>query len=78
MRLALLTFFAIFVAADAFFAASVMYHLRKYSLPGWGAAKIIPPLYLALSLLFLGLAIAAFQKIPPSLPFPMPAFPRPW
>ncbi|MBI4132516.1 MAG: hypothetical protein HY473_00245 [Candidatus Sungbacteria bacterium] len=78
MRPALLVFFVVFVAADAFFAASVMYHLRKYSLPGWGAAKIVPPLYLALSLLFLGLAIAAFQNIPPSLPWPVPAFPWPW
>ena len=67
MQLILAAVFIVLVVTDAFFAAAVIYHVRKYSLPGWGAAKIVPPLYLLLSLLFFILAILAFREIPSSL-----------
>jgi len=63
MFTALLSFFVIFVAADIFFAAAVLYHLRQYTLPGWNAAKVVIPAYVGLSLLFLGLAIWSFLRI---------------
>lgn len=39
----------VMTAIDIFLSASVIHHLRQYSLPGWTLAKIVMPLYLALS-----------------------------
>ncbi|MBI4132138.1 MAG: hypothetical protein HY474_00730 [Candidatus Sungbacteria bacterium] len=63
MFFTLLSFFIAFTAAHAFFSAAAIYHLRSYTLPGWSAPKIVIPAYLALSLLFLGLALAALFSL---------------
>lgn len=60
----LLTLLIVFVATDAFFSGAVIYHLSKFTLPGWDAAKIVIPIYLALALLFLGLALYSLLQIP--------------
>lgn len=59
-----LTFFIVFVAANLFFSAAVVYHLRQYTLPGWNAARIILPIYGVLSLFFLGIALYSFLHVP--------------
>lgn len=59
----LLIIFVAAVAADAFLSAAVVYHLWKYTLPGWTAVKIIVPAYLALALLFFGLALYSLFQI---------------
>ena len=64
MFIALIAFFIAFTAAVAFFASAVIYHLWQYTLPGWSAPKIVVPAYLALLLVFLGLAANAFLHIP--------------
>ena len=64
MFIALLFFFIAFVAADAFFSAAVIYHLRTFTLPGWSAPRVVIPVYIALALLFVGLALRAFFRIP--------------
>lgn len=60
----LLVFFSAFVAADVFFSAAVIYHLLHYTLPGWTAPKIVIPIYGALALVFLGLALVSLLRIP--------------
>ena len=64
MSTALSAFFILFVAADAFIAGAVIWHLRTYTLPGWNAAKIAIPLYLLLSAVFFGFALYFFIQIP--------------
>lgn len=49
--------------ADIFFSAAVLRNLRKYTLPGWTAARIIVPLYIGLSGLFFGLAAYSLFQI---------------
>ena len=63
MFTALLAIFILFVFADAFLSGSVIHHLRAYSLPGWTLAKIIVPVHLGLSLLFLSLALYFLLQI---------------
>lgn len=60
----LLAFFFAFIAADVFFSAAVIYHLLHYTLPGWAAPKIVIPVYAALALVFLGLALVSLLRIP--------------
>lgn len=50
-------------AINVFFGAAVIYHLWKYTLPGWKAVKIVVPAYLALWLIFLGLALYSLFQI---------------
>lgn len=64
MKTALLTLFIVFMAIDAFFSAAVIHHLRSYTLQGWRAPKIVIPAYLALAVLFLGLALYSLARIP--------------
>ncbi len=45
------------VIADAFLSASVIYHLRRYSLPGWTLTKVVIPVYLVSASLFMLLAL---------------------
>lgn len=49
--------FIAFVVADAFLSASVIHHLRRYSLPGWTLTRIVIPIYLGLQALLLALAV---------------------
>lgn len=60
----LLALFIAFTAADAFVSAAAIYHLRSYTLPGWSAPKIVIPIYVAISLIFIGFALNAFLRIP--------------
>lgn len=64
MYIALLGLFFAVVAANAIVGAAVIYHLRKYTLPGWTAAKIVVPAYVLLSLIFALLALHALSRIP--------------
>lgn len=52
------------LAADIFFSAAAIYHLRTYTLPDWRAPRIVTPAYLALALLFAGFAVWSFLSIP--------------
>ena len=60
----LLALFIAFVAADAFVSAAAIYHLWSYTLPGWPAPKIVIPVYVATSLVFIGFALRALVSIP--------------
>lgn len=60
----LLALFIAFTAADAFVSAAAIYHLWSYTLPGWSAPKIVIPIYVAISLIFIGFALNAFLRIP--------------
>lgn len=53
-----------FTLADAFFGASAISHLRANALPGWRAPKVAIAVYLALTLLFLGLAAVSLFALP--------------
>lgn len=59
----LLAVLGLFLLADVALGASVIYHLRKYTLPRSTAARIAIPLYLALSSLFLLFAIQSLLAI---------------
>jgi len=58
----LLSVLGIFLIADVALGASVIYHLRKYTLPGSAAARIAIPLYIALSSVFLLFAIRSLLE----------------
>ena len=64
MFVLLLVLLIVFIATDAFIAAAVIWHLHKYTLPGWTAAKAVVPAYLGLSLTLLALALYSFLRIP--------------
>ncbi|GEM_PF-3283141 len=57
MFLPLLITLALVFSADIFFSLAVIRNLRKYTLPGWTAARIVVPLYVGLSGLFFGFAL---------------------
>lgn len=60
----LLAVFILVIALDVFFSAAIIYHLRHFTLPGWTAARIAVPVYLALAAIFFGLALYSFLTIP--------------
>ena len=64
MFLLLCILFAAAIAAHAAVSAAVLWHLARYTLPGWNAVRVAVPLYIGLSLLFLALALSAFVRIP--------------
>lgn len=64
MFIGLLIFFAAFILADTFFVVAVFYHLKNYTLPGWSAPKIILPVFVLFTLIFMGFAVYFFNKIP--------------
>ena len=73
MFTALSTFFAIFTAADIFFAAAVVWHLRRYTLPDWHGWKLIVLAHAVFSLFFMGLALNLLMQTKsfnPALPWP--------
>lgn len=45
------------VAADVFIATSAIRILRRYALPGWTASRLIIPLFIVVSLVFLAFAV---------------------
>ena len=53
----------VFVAVDALVATAVLWHLSKYTLPGWTAAKAVVPAYLVLEMALLAMALYSFLKI---------------
>lgn len=63
MFLALTLVLAVFTLADAYLSAAVIYHLSRYTLPTWRAARLVVSLYLALSLIFFGFALVALFQI---------------
>lgn len=64
MRLLLTACLVAFLAAETFFSAAVIHHLRSYTLPDWTAPRIVIPSFLALLLLFLGLAVYSLLRLP--------------
>ncbi|MFY9461931.1 MAG: hypothetical protein WAP51_01880 [Candidatus Sungiibacteriota bacterium] len=54
------TIFAVFVLVYAFLVASVLYHLRQYTLPGWTATRIVVPIFFIISTIFLAFATYFF------------------
>lgn len=60
----LLAVLILFVAVDIAISAAVIYHLRRYTLPGWNAARVAVPLYLTLAALCAGLAVEALLAVP--------------
>lgn len=64
MFIGLLIFFAAFILADTFFVAAVFYHLQNYTLSGWSAPKIVLPVFILFTLIFLGFAVYFFNHIP--------------
>lgn len=63
MLVALAAILALFAAVHIFFSAAVIFHLRRYTLPGWSAPRIIIPLYCILSLLLFGFALYSLYTI---------------
>ncbi len=45
------------VAADVFLATSAIRILRRYALPGWTAARLVIPIFIFVSLVFLIFAV---------------------
>lgn len=70
---ALAIFFAIFTAADIFFAAAVVWHLRRYTLPDWQWWKLIVLVHAVFSLIFIALAfnfLIQIKSFNPASPWP--------
>ena len=54
----------IFFIFYALAASAIVYHLNAYSLPNWSGRKIAIIAFAALSLLLIGLLLAAFFQVP--------------
>lgn len=56
--------FIIFIGLWIFFTAAVIFHLRKYTLPGWSAPKLVLPIFFVLSAILFLFALYFFFRIP--------------
>lgn len=54
----------IFLIFYALAASAIIYHLNAYSLPNWNGRKIAIITFATLSLLLIGLLLAAFFQVP--------------
>ncbi len=61
---ALISLLVIGLAVEAFIVAAIIYHLRKYTLPGWTVARTVVATYLTLSVILLGMAIYWLLRVP--------------
>jgi hypothetical protein len=64
MFAALAIFFALFVVIYVLLTSAVIHHLTKYTLPGWRPHKIIIPLFITISVIFLLLAAYFLFRLP--------------
>lgn len=51
------------VAADVLFSAAVFYHLQRYTLPGWSAAKVVAAAYALATIAAIALALWSLLAI---------------
>lgn len=64
LRLSFFTLFLIFSGGWLFFALSVIYHLRQYSLPGWTAPRFVVPVFVGVAVLLFSTALYFLFSIP--------------
>ena len=64
MFIIFLLIFLLFLALWLFFSFAVIYHLRRYSFPGWTAARLVVPLFFLLSFFFFFVAAYFLFTIP--------------
>lgn len=55
--------FLVFIVVWFFFTGAVIFHLRKYTLPGWSAPKLVLPIFFTLSAILFLFAVYFFFHI---------------
>ncbi|OHA07572.1 MAG: hypothetical protein A2934_01615 [Candidatus Sungbacteria bacterium RIFCSPLOWO2_01_FULL_47_10] len=52
-----LSFFIFFTVVWTFFASATLFHLKKYTMPGWSSHRVVIPVFLCLSFIFFAFAL---------------------